>query len=253
VEAGDAAAAQVWARALREAERGRVEGRVGEVPLAAPIPRPRRNIICVGKNYRAHVNEVKATAIGALPEHPIFFTKATTAVIGPADPVPAHRTVTEKLDYEGEVALIVGCGGRDIEPESAWGHVFGYTVIDDLSARDLQARHRQWFLGKSLDGTAPMGSAVVHRSAMPPLEEIRVKTWVNGELRQEGNLGQLIFDVPTLLATLSRVMTLLPGDIIATGTPAGVGAGFDPPRFLQPGDLVEVEVTGAGRLSNRVA
>jgi len=253
VEAGDAAAAASWESALRAAERGAVEGELGEVRLAAPIPRPRRNILCVGKNYREHVNEVKATALGELPEHPIFFTKATTAVSGPADPVPAHTGVTEKLDYEGEVAIIVGCGGRDIEPESAWEHIFGYTAINDLSARDLQARHRQWFRGKSLDGTAPMGPTIVHRSTMPPLGELRVRTWVNGELRQQGNLGQLIFDIPTLLATLSRGMTLLPGDIIATGTPAGVGAGFDPPQFLKPGDKVVVEVIGAGRIVNRIA
>ncbi len=253
VEAGDAAAEAVWERALRAAARGDVEGELGEVRLAAPIPRPRRNILCVGKNYREHVDEVAATALGELPSDPIFFTKATTAVVGPGEPVPSHSGVTEKLDYEGEVAIIVGCGGRGIEPERAWGHVFGYTAINDLSARDLQARHRQWFRGKSLDGTAPMGPTVVHRSAMPPLEELEVRTWVNGELRQRGHLGQLIFDIPTLLATLSRGMTLLAGDIIATGTPAGVGAGFDPPRFLEPGDEVTVEVSGAGRLFNRIA
>jgi len=253
VEAGDAVAEAAWERALRAAGRGDVEGELGEVRLAAPIPRPRRNILCVGKNYREHVNEVAATAMGELPSDPIFFTKATTAVVGPGEPVPAHSGVTEQLDYEGEVAIVVGCGGRDIEPEQAWGHIFGYMAINDLSARDLQVRHRQWFRGKSLDGTAPMGPTVVHRSAMPPLEELGVRTWVNGELRQRGHLGQLIFDIPTLLATLSRGMTLLPGDIIATGTPAGVGAGFDPPRFLEPGDEVIVEVSGAGRLVNRIA
>ncbi len=253
VEAGDAPAAGVWERAVRAAERGEVEGKLGEVRLAAPFPRPRRNVLCVGKNYREHVSEVAATALGELPEHPIFFTKATTAVIGPGDPVPAHSGVTERLDYEGEVAIVVGRGGRDIDPSGAWEHVFGYTAINDLSARDLQARHRQWFRGKSLDGTAPMGPLLVHRSAMPPPGELEVRTWVNGELRQHGRLDQLIFGVPTLLATLSRGMTLLPGDIIATGTPSGVGAGFEPPRFLRPGDEVVVEVTGVGRLVNRIA
>ncbi len=245
---------RVHGLAVEAAARGVAVRPLSEVEPQAPIPEPRRNIICVGKNYREHVNEVKATALGGsgLPEAPIFFTKATTAVLAPGRPIPAHRELTARLDHEAEVAIILGRGGRNIAPESAWEHVFGYTAINDVSARDLQAGHRQWFRGKSLDGTAPMGPVMVHRSAMPPLDELQVTCRVNGEERQRGNLAQLIFDVPTLIATLSAGMTLLPGDIIATGTPSGVGAGFDPPRFLAPGDLVEVEVTGVGVLANPV-
>ena len=226
-----------------------------ETPLAPPLPNPPRNIICVGKNYREHVNEIKATAIGAggMPDRPIFFTKATTALAAPSAEIPAHADLTEKLDYEGEIAVIIGRGGSGISPERAWEYVFGITGINDISARDLQASHRQWFLGKSLDGAAPMGPTILHVSALPEPKEIRLETRVNHEIRQQGNLSQLIFDIPTLIATLSRGMTLLPGDIIATGTPKGVGGGFDPPRFLCPGDLVEVEISGVGRLRNRVS
>lgn len=255
VAEGDPAAAGAWELAVRASE-----ARVATRPLAAarpraPIPQPRRNIICVGKNYREHAREIAATAIGGsgLPERPIFFTKATTAVIGSGDPLPSHAELTGKLDYEAEVAIVIGRRARDLSREAAMEHVFGYTAINDVTARDLQTAHVQWFLGKSLDGAAPMGPVVVHRSAMPAPEMIRVRCWVNGDLRQDGNLGQLIFDIPALLATLSRGMTLLPGDIIATGTPKGVGAGLDPPRFLTPGDEVAIEVTGVGRLVNRVS
>lgn len=255
VERGDSGAEAAWALCLRALERGIATRPVSAVRPRAPIPCPRRNIICIGKNYREHVKEVAATAIGGtgIPEQPIFFTKATTAVIGPGDPIPSHAEVTDKLDYEAELAIVIGSEARDISPERAMDHVFGYTAINDVSARDLQAAHVQWFRGKSLDGSAPMGPAIVHRSAMPALEQIRICCWVNGELRQDGHLGQLIFDIPSILVTLSSGMTLLPGDIIATGTPKGVGAGFKPPRFLVPGDEVAIEVTGAGRLVNRVA
>ena len=222
--------------------------------LAPPLPQPVRNIICVGKNYREHVNEVRTTALGAdtLPEYPIFFTKATTSLTGPSDDIPAHGELTRSLDYEGEIAVIIGRGGRSIPADRAWDHVFGITAINDISARDLQGRHRQWFLGKSLDGSAPMGPSILHVSAIPEPEELHLETRVNGEIRQKADLGQLIFGIPTLISVLSRGTTLLPGDIIATGTPAGVGAGSDPPRFLRPGDLVEIEVTGVGCLKNRV-
>jgi len=254
VEAGDEGAGEAWSLAGDAVARGLAARPYTDCRPLAPFPAPRRNVICVGKNYRAHVDEVAATALqgGGAPERPIFFTKATTTVIGPGEPIPSHAGLTSKLDYEAEAAIVIGRGGRDIAPEEAWKHVFGYTAINDISARDLQAAHVQWFLGKSLDGSAPMGPLVVHRTAMPPPDELWVRSWVNGELRQAGNLGQLIFDVPTLIATLSAAMTLLPGDIIATGTPAGVGAGFDPPRFLEPGEEVVVEVTGVGRLANRV-
>jgi len=247
----DAAAAGRVAGELDE-EAGAVRGPRGTLGVAPPI-RPVRNLICIGKNYREHVNEVRGTALGGLPEAPIVFTKATTAVIGPGEPIPVHAGLTSELDYEAEVALVIGRGGRAIPPERAWEHVFGYTIVNDVTARDLQRRHRQFFLGKSLDGSAPMGPVVVPRAAMPEPAAIEIRCRVNGELRQQGRLDQLIFDVPTLIATLSAGMTLLPGDIVATGTPSGVGAGLDPPRFLRPGDLIEIEVTGCGRLVNPVA
>ncbi len=232
---------------------GLVRGEGREIRVLAPLPELRRNILCIGKNYRAHVNEIRATAIGAgAPEAPVVFTNATTALAGPGSEVPVHRGVTSELDYEGEVAVIMGRGGRGILSESAWDHVFGLTLINDMTGRDLQRRHRQFFLGKSLDGCAPMGPVVVPRQALPPVDQITLTTRVNGELRQEGSLADLIFDIPTLIESLSAGMTLLPGDIIATGTPAGVGAGFDPPRFLAPGDVIEVASPVIGRLVNTV-
>ena len=255
VRNGDEMAMAAWELGLRASDAGIATRPVEAVHPRAPIPQPLRNIMCVGKNYREHAEEIAATAIGGsgVPERPIFFTKATTAVIGSGDPIPNHSELTCKLDYEAEVAIVIGREARNLTRESAMDHVFGYTAINDVTARDLQAAHVQWFLGKSLDGAAPMGPTLVHRSAMPEPEKIRVRCWVNGDLRQDGHLGQLIFDVSTLLVTLSRGMTLLPGDIIATGTPKGVGAGFEPPRFLVPGDEVAIEVTGVGRLVNRVS
>lgn len=236
-------------RALRE----RISATdLSEVELVAPIPTPRRNIFCVGKNYREHVDEVRGTALGELPQAPIIFTKATTTVAGPGDPIPAHQELTQCLDYEGEIAVIIGRGGRGITAADAWSHVFGITALNDVTARDIQRRHKQWHLGKSLDGSAPMGPTVLLRSRMPDPSSVALRTEVNGELRQTGTLDQLIFDVPTLIAVISAGITLLPGDIIATGTPSGVGAGFDPPQFLRSGDTVTVEVSGCGRLTNTV-
>jgi 2-keto-4-pentenoate hydratase/2-oxohepta-3-ene-1,7-dioic acid hydratase in catechol pathway len=234
VKAGDDAAAAAWRVAQKAAAEGVASRPFDEVAPLAPIPRPARNIFCLGKNYRDHVRELggQIDQSAAMPEAPIVFTKATTTVIGPG--------------------LIVGRDGSDIAPERAWEHVFGYTAINDVTARDVQKRHRQWFLGKSLSGFAPMGPVVVHRSAMLPAEELHVRSWVNGEARQDATFDLLIFDVPEIIATLSRGAALIAGDIIATGTPAGVGIGFKPPKFLKNGDEVIVEVTGAGRLANRV-
>jgi 2-keto-4-pentenoate hydratase/2-oxohepta-3-ene-1,7-dioic acid hydratase in catechol pathway len=254
VEAGDGAAELAWALATRACEQDVAVRPFAEVRPGAPLPEPRRNILCLGKNYLDHAQEVakKMKVSGEAPAQPIFFTKATTAVIAPDEPIPAYCELTRKLDYEAELALIIGTGGRDIAPERAWEHVFGYTAINDISARDLQKNHLQWFRAKSLDGFAPMGPLVVHRSVMPEPRDIEVKSSVNGEPRQHATFDQLIFDVPAMIASLSRGMTLLPGDIIATGTPAGVGMGFSPPKYLQPGDEVVVEVTGVGPLRNPV-
>lgn len=235
---------------------------VERVRLLAPLPRPVRNLFCVGKNYRDHVGEVAAAGRGSagVPEAPIFFTKAPQTVIGPASPIPSHAGLVSELDYEAELGVIIGRRGRAIAAADAWDHVWGYTAINDVTARDLQARHRQWFLGKSLDGFCPMGPWAVTADELTavragtegttgPALECRV----NGETRQSVTTDQMIFPIPQLVEALSAGITLEPGDVIATGTPAGVGAGFDPPRFLVPDDIVEVEIEGLGTLVNRVA
>jgi 2-keto-4-pentenoate hydratase/2-oxohepta-3-ene-1,7-dioic acid hydratase in catechol pathway len=254
VAAGAAAAAEVWALALQALDNGAACRPYSEVKPLAPIPVPRRNILCLGKNYLDHAQEIaaKMKTSSEAPRQPIFFTKATTAVIAPGAPIPAYQAYTQKLDYEAELALIVGKEGRDIAAEDAWDHVFGYTAVNDVSARDLQKDHYQWFRAKSLDGFAPLGPVVVHRSVMPAARDIEVKCFVNGEQRQCATFDQLIFDVPTIISVLSAGMTLLAGDIIATGTPAGVGMGFTPPKYLQPGDEVVIDVTGVGELRNPV-
>ncbi len=251
VRAPEGAAEDVWGIAQRAVGLGVACRPLAEVRPLAPIPAPRRNIFCLGLNYRAHVKEFGKGQ--DLPDAPIVFTKSTTSIVGPGADIPVHTGVTEALDYEAELALILGRDGRNIDPADAWDHVFGYTAINDVTARDLQKTHKQWFLGKSLDGFAPMGPLLVHRSAMPAPAEIAVRSRINGELCQDDTFDNLIFDVPTIIATLSGGATLLAGDIIATGTPAGVGIGFDPPKFLRPGDEVIVEVTGVGPLINRVA
>ena len=228
-----------------------------EVTLVAPIPAPRRNIICVGLNYVEHSNEFdasgfNATAGAGVPDKPGGFTKVPNTVIGPGEPIPAHGALTQSLDYEVELAVIIGTGGADIRAEDAMSHVWGYTIVNDVTARDRQHDHQQWFLGKSLDGFCPMGPYAVTADEIDH-QNLLLETHVNGELRQSAKTADLIFDVPELIATISAGMTLLPGDIIATGTPPGVGIGFDPPRFLRPGDVVEVSISGLGTLVNTVA
>jgi 2-keto-4-pentenoate hydratase/2-oxohepta-3-ene-1,7-dioic acid hydratase in catechol pathway len=228
------------------------------VELLAPIPRPARNVFCVGKNYHDHSAEFSSSGYDAtdrgtaVPKLPIFFTKPSSTVIGPGAPIDPHRGLTSSLDYEVELTVIIGRGGRAIPRERAMEHVWGYTLINDVTARDLQRDHVQWFLGKSLDTFCPMGPWAVTADELDGLDVV-VEALVNGELRQRASLRDLIFDIPTLISTLSAGMTLEAGDLIATGTPAGVGLGFDPPRFLQPGDTVCVRATGLGELENRVA
>jgi 2-keto-4-pentenoate hydratase/2-oxohepta-3-ene-1,7-dioic acid hydratase in catechol pathway len=255
IDAGDEAVMVIQALALQAKAAGTACRTYAEIRPQAPIPQPRRNILCLGKNYLEHAREVavKMQVPAEPPAKPIIFTKATTAVIGPGDSIPAWQDLTQKLDYEAELALIIGKGGINIPARDAWAHVFGYTAINDISARDLQKDHMQWFRAKSLDGFAPMGPCVVHHSAMPAPADIQVKCFVNGEQRQHATFDQLIFSVPEIIAVLSSGMSLLPGDIIATGTPAGVGMGFRPPKYLQPGDEVVVDITGVGELRNPVA
>ncbi|NKQ52945.1 fumarylacetoacetate hydrolase family protein [Amycolatopsis sp. K13G38] len=229
------------------------------VRLRAPIPVPRRNVFCVGKNYREHVAEFGRSGYDTpsrsedLPDKPIVFSKATTSVTGPFDDVLPHHGVTSELDYEGELAVIIGRGGRAISREDAFAHVWGYTIVNDVTARDLQRDHKQWLLGKSLDTHCPMGPYAVTADEIPDVAGLELETTVNGQTRQLAPVKDLIFDIPELIATLSAGITLLPGDIIATGTPAGVGIGFEPPQFLRSGDVVEVSITGLGRLRNRIA
>jgi 2-keto-4-pentenoate hydratase/2-oxohepta-3-ene-1,7-dioic acid hydratase in catechol pathway len=227
---------------------------LADVRLLAPIPRPARNIMCIGKNYRDHANEVKSLPAGGsgLPEHPIVFTKAPSTVIGPGEAIPSHLDTSATTDYEGELGVVIGRGGRGIARDAAMEHVYGYTVLNDVTARGLQKRHLQWFIGKSLDGFCPMGPALLTAEEVPDVRALRIQTRVNGELRQDGCVEELIFDIPTLIETLSAGMTLEPGDVIATGTPAGVGAGFTPPKFLQPGDRVAITVDPIGTLENPV-
>jgi 2-keto-4-pentenoate hydratase/2-oxohepta-3-ene-1,7-dioic acid hydratase in catechol pathway len=243
------------AQALQQAQRG-MDGGKGRLPLAAvrllaPLPQPARNIFCIGKNYGDHARELGADA--PAPEHPIVFTKAPSCVIGPEQPIPAYLDTTASVDYEGELGVIIGRGGRGIARAEAMNHVYGYTIINDVTSRRLQKQHEQWFIGKSIDGFCPMGPAILTADAVPDVSALRIQTRVNGELRQDGRLNDLIFDIPTLIETLARTMTLLPGDIIATGTPAGVGMGFKPPRFLKAGDVVSIDIGPIGTLTNPVA
>jgi 2-keto-4-pentenoate hydratase/2-oxohepta-3-ene-1,7-dioic acid hydratase in catechol pathway len=215
--------------------------------LLAPIPRPRKNIMCMGRNYAEHARETGS----APPEVPVFFTKPPTAVVGPGAPV-IHHAVTQQLDYEVELVAVIGRRGRNVSPEKALDYVFGYTVMNDITARDLQDRHGQWFKGKSLDTFAPLGPWIVHRSSLPDPQRLRLQMRVNGEVRQDSTTANMIFTVAQLIASLSAGMTLEPGDLLATGTPAGVAKGMKPPKWLQPGDVMEAEVEGIGVLRNHV-
>ena len=250
----DEHAAAVWDIATAAAAQNIACQPYASATIIAPFPNPARNIMCLGKNYLGHLQEVaqKMKTSAAVPEYPIIFTKAPSCVIGPSDTIPASEQYTQKLDYEAELAIIIGRGGRDIKAQDAWQHVFGYTAFNDVTARDLQKNHKQFFKAKSLDGFGPMGPVVVHRSAMPSAEQLAVKCTINGELRQQATLDHLIFDIPAIIECLSAGMTLQAGDIIATGTPEGVGMGFTPPRYLKAGDEVVVEVTGVKPLVNRV-
>lgn len=254
VRGGDATLAAVrelerrheeWPEALRPAT---------GVRLLAPIPAPVRNPFCVGRNYVDHVKE----GFGArsqpaeMPKVPQFFTKATHALCGPADDVRLDARVTGKLDYEVELAVIIGRGGRDIAAADAFAHVFGYAVANDVTARDLQRAHDQWFKGKSLDTTLPMGTWIIDRDSLGDIGTLELSLAVNGAPRQRALASQMIFDIPTIIASLSAGLTLEAGDIIATGTPAGVGFAMQPPCYLRPGDVMEARIDRIGTLRNRI-
>ena len=230
---------------------------MAELSVQAPIPRPRRNIFCVGKNYHEHAKEFaqsgfdSSAAKGVVPDAPIVFSKLPESVIPHGAEICLDPGVTEAVDYEAELAVVVGTAGRNISAREAMRHVWGYTIVNDVTARDLQSRHSQWLIGKSQDTFCPMGPAAVTAEEID-LADTPVRCRVNGELRQDSNTALMIFDVPAIIAAISNGITLLPGDVIATGTPAGVGIGFDPPKYLRAGDRVAVEIGGIGVLENPV-
>jgi 2-keto-4-pentenoate hydratase/2-oxohepta-3-ene-1,7-dioic acid hydratase in catechol pathway len=227
---------------------------VSDVSLEAPLPLPRRNVWCVGRNYHAHAKELSASVFkdnDANPESwPIVFTKVPECVVGPFDDVLVPVGVSDQIDYEAELAVVIGAGGKNISKADALKHVFGYTVVNDVTARDVQMRHQQWDMGKSFDTFCPMGPWIVTADEFDGTKT-RVRCWVNGELRQDGPTENMIFDIPTLIETISRGITLFPGDVIATRTPAGVGMGMKPPRYLKAGDVVKVEIEGLGAIENK--
>jgi 2-keto-4-pentenoate hydratase/2-oxohepta-3-ene-1,7-dioic acid hydratase in catechol pathway len=227
-----------------------------QVQLTAPIPRPRRNVFCVGKNYHAHAKEFAGSGFdssaksgGDIPSAPIIFSKVPESVIGPNDVIVIPAEVSTAIDYEAELTVVIGQGGKGISKADAMKHVWGYTIINDMTARDWQGRHSQWLLGKSFDTFCPMGPWLVTADEMDG-QNTDVKCWVNGELRQNANTKDFIFDIPTLIECISAGITLYPGDLIATGTPAGVGIGFKPPKYLKAGDVVRIEIDGIGVLEN---
>jgi 2-keto-4-pentenoate hydratase/2-oxohepta-3-ene-1,7-dioic acid hydratase in catechol pathway len=222
--------------------------------LRSPLPRPLRSLFCIGRNYRAHASELAGTVFReSMPQSdpwPIVFGKLGECVIGPRDVVRLPSPATSvQIDYESELAVVIGIGGRDIPRSRAMDHVFGYTVVNDVTARDVQMRHQQWELGKSFDTFCPMGPWIVTADELDG-RATRVRGWVNGALRQDGQTKDMIFDIPTLIETCSRGITLHPGDVIATGTPAGVGMGQTPPQWLKSGDVVRIEVDGVGVIEN---
>jgi 2-keto-4-pentenoate hydratase/2-oxohepta-3-ene-1,7-dioic acid hydratase in catechol pathway len=237
--------------------------KVDGAKLCAPIPRPPKNVFCVGKNYHEHAKEFAGSgfdggAKDVVPPFPVVFSKPHTSIIATGEPILGHLDPTDGVDYEGELAVVIGHvggkgGGRGIAKADALQHVFGYTIVNDVTARHLQKRHSQWILGKGLDTFCPMGPAILTADEVPDPTKLVLTTWVNGEQRQKAAVADLIFDIPTLIEAISAVITLEPGDVIATGTPVGVGIGFSPPKFLGAGDIVRIEVSGIGVLENRVA
>ena len=228
-----------------------------QVDLLAPIPRPIRNIFCVGKNYHEHAKEFTSSvfdssaAKGTIPESPIVFSKIPETVIGNGQPIKIDKNVSASIDYEVELAVIIGKKGKNIPVQNAQNHIWGYTIINDVTARDLQSLHSQWLIGKSQDTFCPMGPWVTTADEID-LNDTSIKCWINGELRQNSNTNKLIFDIPKIIEAISNGITLNKGDVIATGTPSGVGIGFDPPKYLKPGDKTKLEIENIGVLQNPV-
>ena len=228
------------------------------VKLAAPVGPLAKNVICVGKNYHDHAQEFARSGVDQsgdkqeVPEVPVVFTKAVTSLADPFQGLPASADPTHSTDYEGELGVVIGRRAKNVKRADALDYVFGYTIVNDATARTVQQRHRQWFLGKSLDGFCPVGPVLVTRDEFGVPDAQELATFVNGERRQLAKLRDLIFDVPAIIEAVSAYVPLDPGDLIATGTPAGVGIGFKPPRYLKPGDVVKISISGIGELENPV-
>lgn len=223
---------------------------VSDIEFLPPLSKLQKNILCVGKNYREHAIEMGSEA--DIPTNLIVFTKAQNTLLGHRHKIPNHQDITQELDYEGELAIIIGKKGKSIKKEEAYDYIFGYTILNDITARDIQSRHKQYFLGKSLDGSCPIGPWIVHKSTITNPEKLYIETKVNGEVRQSSYTSEFIFSIGEIIETISKGMTLEPGDIIATGTPQGVGKGFNPPKFLRSGDMIEVTIEGIGTLVNEI-
>jgi 2-keto-4-pentenoate hydratase/2-oxohepta-3-ene-1,7-dioic acid hydratase in catechol pathway len=223
-----------------------------EVIIHAPIPYPNRPLICLGKNYLDHALETKGLpgADDEIPKHPIFFMKIAQPATATGAIIPNHKAITDKVDYEVELAVIIGKDGIDIKKEDSLDYIFGYTIVNDVSARNIQRKHSQWFKGKSLEGFSPMGPSIVHKRAFKHPLDLAITCDINGERRQNSNTKNLLFDIPTIIEELSKGMYLRAGDIILTGTPSGVGLGFTPFKFLRPGDKVTCQIEGIGILEN---
>ena len=256
IEMGDSGLVQ--AQAAVDGAGDNAKSNLTDVTLMAPIPVPRRDVMAVGRNYHEHAQEFHDSGFDAtsgataVPDDPIIFTKATTSVSGPFDPIPSYLDHSNSTDYEGELAVIIGKEGRGIAKEDAFDYVYGYSTSNDVTARTLQHQHKQWFIGKGLDGYCPMGPVLLTADEAGHPDTFHLKTEVNGELRQDSSCAALIFDIPTLIECISAGITLLPGDIIVTGTPVGVGIGFKPPVFLKKGDVVRVDISPIGAIENVV-
>ena len=255
IETGDAALSALRSL-VSEADAGQhADAVITDPSLLAPTPQPRKNVFCVGRNYAEHIAEgdrAQKQNVG-VTEHPVYFTKPPTSIVAPGGDILVFPEVSTAIDYEVELAVIIGKPGRNIPKEAAYEHIFGYTILNDVTARDVQRRHGgQYFKGKGFDGSCPLGPWIVTADAISDPHNLSISLTVNGELRQNGNTADMIFDIPTLIASLSQGMTLEPGDIIATGTPSGVGYAMDPPRFLTDGDTVVCTVSEIGELRNFV-
>ena len=251
----DHATAQEWQTLAQACDETNGFVPVEDVILCAPIPCPKQDMICLGINYMEHAVEsarYKEEAFGGERPYAVYFSKRVGEAVGDGGVIPAYEGLVDSLDYEAEFAVVIGKDARNVAQENVWEYLLGYTIINDVSARNLQTRHKQWYFGKGLDGFTPMGPCIVTKDefAWPP--HVPVRSYVNGELRQNGNTKQLIFDVAHVVSELSQGMTLKAGTIIATGTPAGVGMGFVPPNFLKKGDEVICEIEGIGRITNVV-